>query len=112
MRPPSGPADQTATLSVVIPCFNEERTLARCLQRLLEITDDTLSLEIVIVDDCSTDRSLTVARELATKYPNVRVLGGTKGRERLSEPASAACAASSLPYRTPISSTTPWISSG
>jgi len=75
LRPPSGPADQTATLSVVIPCFNEERTLARCLERLLEITDDTLSLEIVIVDDCSTDRSLTVARELATKYPNVRVLG-------------------------------------
>jgi dolichol-phosphate mannosyltransferase len=75
LRPPSRPADQRATLSVVIPCFNEERTLARCLERLLEITDDTLSLEIMIVDDCSTDRSLTVARELATKYPNVRVLG-------------------------------------
>ena len=49
-RPPMSPsslsADAAATLSVVIPCFNEERTLARCLDRLLEIADDTLSLEI------------------------------------------------------------------
>lgn len=80
MTPPSAPPDPAATLSVVIPCFNEERTLARCLERLLEITDDALSLEIVIVDDCSTDRSLTVARELATKYPNVRVLAHDRNR--------------------------------
>ncbi|MGH7415292.1 MAG: glycosyltransferase [Candidatus Rokuibacteriota bacterium] len=80
MNPRSAPADPPASLSVVIPCFNEERTLARCLERLLAITDDTLSIEIVIVDDCSTDRSLTVARELATKYPNVRVLEHDRNR--------------------------------
>jgi dolichol-phosphate mannosyltransferase len=66
-------ADPAATLSVVVPCFNEERTLARCLDRLLEIADATLSLEIVIVDDCSTDQSRVLARELARKHPNVRV---------------------------------------
>jgi glycosyltransferase involved in cell wall biosynthesis len=80
MSASSFPADTTATLSVVIPCFNEERTLARCLERLLEIADDTLSLDIVIVDDCSTDRSLAVARELATKYLNVRVLEHERNR--------------------------------
>jgi dolichol-phosphate mannosyltransferase len=74
------PPEPAATLSVVIPCFNEERTLARCLERLLEIDDDRLSLEIVIVDDHSTDRSLAVARELATKYPNVRVLTHDRNR--------------------------------
>lgn len=79
MSPRSSP-DPPATLSVVIPCFNEERTLARCLERLLEITDDTLSLEIVIVDDCSTDGSLAVARDLATKHPNVRVLTHDRNR--------------------------------
>ncbi len=67
-------ADPVATLSVIVPCFNEERTLARCLDRLLEIGDATLSLEIVIVDDCSTDHSLIVARKFARKYPNVHVL--------------------------------------
>jgi dolichol-phosphate mannosyltransferase len=68
------------TLSVVIPCFNEERTLARCLERLLEIADDTLSLDIVIVDDCSTDRSLEVARQLATKHASVLVLTHDRNR--------------------------------
>ena len=80
MNRPSASADPTATLSVVIPCFNEERTLARCLQRLLKIADHSLSLEILIVDDCSTDRSREIARELATKYPNVRVLEHERNR--------------------------------
>ena len=43
-------------LSVVVPCFNEEKTLERCLQNVLEIQDESLSLEIIIVDDCSTDK--------------------------------------------------------
>jgi dolichol-phosphate mannosyltransferase len=80
MMTPADSPDPTPTLSVVIPCFNEEHTLARCLERLIEITDETLSLEIVIVDDCSTDRSLAVARELATKYPGVRVLAHERNR--------------------------------
>ena len=55
------------TLSVVIPCFNEERTLARCLERLLEIADDeTRRSRSIVVDDCSTDGTARAAQgELA-----------------------------------------------
>ncbi|NJB68402.1 glycosyltransferase involved in cell wall biosynthesis [Desulfobaculum xiamenense] len=66
--------DHAFTLSVVVPCYNEEKTLAHCMERLLAIRDDMLSLEILIVDDRSTDASLTVARELAAKEPAIRVL--------------------------------------
>ena len=48
-------------LSVVIPCYNEQETLSKCVQRLLDISDDHLSLEIIIVDDCSTDKSFAIA---------------------------------------------------
>jgi len=48
---------KTVTLSVVIPCFNEERTLKICVGRVLAIADESLALEILIVDDCSTDQS-------------------------------------------------------
>jgi dolichol-phosphate mannosyltransferase len=62
------------TLSLVIPCYNEERTLIPCLKRVLAIATKDLKLELIIVDDCSTDRSLSVARELANHHPEITVL--------------------------------------
>lgn len=61
-------------LSVIVPCFNEEKTLRKCIRRLIDIKDDALSLEVIIVDDCSTDASLVIAKELKSIYPEVRVL--------------------------------------
>ena len=62
------------TASIVIPCFNEEKTLRQTVARLQEIVDDTLQLEILIVDDCSSDRSLEIALELETEFSEVRSL--------------------------------------
>jgi len=67
-------------LSIVIPCFNEEKTLAKCLQNVLAIQDETLALEIIIVDDCSTDNSLKIAEKLAENTPTVAVLRHTMNR--------------------------------
>ncbi|UCF92355.1 MAG: bifunctional glycosyltransferase family 2/GtrA family protein [Desulfobacterales bacterium] len=63
-----------ATLSVVIPCFNEGKTLKKCVQRVLLIANDSLKLEIVIVDDGSNDRSFSVACELQKRHPEILVL--------------------------------------
>ena len=52
--------DKVNKLSVIIPCFNEESTLKRCVERVMDIIDEKLSLEIIIVDDASTDKSLAV----------------------------------------------------
>jgi glycosyltransferase involved in cell wall biosynthesis len=60
-------------LSVVIPCYNEEKTLEQCLQHVLEIQDESLSLEIIIVDDCSTDNSLNIAKALSKSFPEITV---------------------------------------
>lgn len=67
-------------LSIVIPCFNEEQTLATCVNRVLQIQDETLSLEVILVDDCSLDRSLALAESLAEKHPEIRVLRHTKNQ--------------------------------
>ena len=61
-------------LSIVVPCFNEAQTLERCLQHVLKIQDESLSLEIIIVDDCSTDNSLKIANALAKSFPEITVL--------------------------------------
>ena len=55
--------------SVVMPCFNEERTLKVIVERVLE---SPFTQELIIVDDGSTDATLATARSLDD--PRVRVL--------------------------------------
>ena len=60
------------TASIVIPCYNEQKTLRQTVGRVREIASDTLQLELLIVDDCSQDGSLEIARELANEFAEVR----------------------------------------
>jgi len=71
---------QHVTLSVVIPCYNEERTLEECVDAVYAIRDETLELELVIVDDCSKDASREVASKLAQRIPGLRVLHHEKNQ--------------------------------
>jgi len=67
-------------LSIVIPCFNEEQTLATCVSRVLEVQDEALSVEVILVDDCSRDRSLAIAECLAARHAEVHVLSHAKNQ--------------------------------
>jgi glycosyltransferase involved in cell wall biosynthesis len=71
---------ETTKLSIVVPCYNEEKTLEKCLQRVRALQDEWLLLEIIIVDDCSTDSSLIIAEALAEKHPEIIVLRHEKNR--------------------------------
>src|SRR5690349_16828247 len=73
-RMPGGAITQRRKLSLVVPCYNEERTLEGCLDSVLAIQDETLELEIIVVDDCSKDDSWNVAKRLAERIPNLVVL--------------------------------------
>ncbi len=66
--------------SIVVPCFNEGKTLRKCIEKVLETADETLSLEIIIVDDGSSDQSLIIARELEEEYSEVKVLHHEKNQ--------------------------------
>lgn len=56
------------TISVVIPAFNEERIITRCLQALADQTD--LPDEIILVDNGSTDGTI----RLAAQFPKIRII--------------------------------------
>jgi glycosyltransferase involved in cell wall biosynthesis len=64
--------DAPSRLSVVMPVYNERVTLPEILQRVQAIT---ISKEIVVVDDCSTDGTLEYLRRLESELAEARRLG-------------------------------------
>ena len=72
MKPDQNEKGPSAGLSIVIPCYNEEKTLRRCVERVLAIRDENLHLEIIVVDDASTDASESIGRELAERHCEIR----------------------------------------
>jgi glycosyltransferase involved in cell wall biosynthesis len=69
------------TLSLIIPCFNEEATIAECIKRVSCITEGhDFSLELIVVDDASTDNSLKLLEEIARSNTAIRILKHEKNR--------------------------------
>jgi len=64
-------AQKRVKLSIVIPCYNEEKTLEGCIESVLAIESDTLELELIVVDDCSKDKSFGVMRKIAERIPGM-----------------------------------------
>lgn len=73
MTVPKPSAKPNTKLSVIIPCYNEEATLAAVVGKVGQASTAGLEMEIVIVDDCSKDRSLAIAQELAQNDARLRV---------------------------------------
>src|SRR5829696_1154663 len=57
-------------ISVLVPVYNEEKTVATVVERVLALGD--LVKEIVIVDDGSTDGTARVLGDLSQREPRVR----------------------------------------
>jgi glycosyltransferase involved in cell wall biosynthesis len=55
-------------ISVVIPVFNEELTVGNVIERLTAVMQKIgFKYEIIVVDDCSTDRSLEISKSQSAK---------------------------------------------
>ena len=59
-------------ISVIIPIYNAEPYLYRCLRMLQRQTFH--NIEIICVDDCSTDKSINIAQDFAAHDPRFHVL--------------------------------------
>lgn len=66
------------TLSVVVPCFNEEESLPLFLKELSSVAkkmegEHSLAFEVILVDDGSTDRTLDVMKEQASAHDSLAI---------------------------------------
>lgn len=55
--------------SVIIPVYNAEKTLRRCVESL--VLGSERNIEVILIDDCSSDHSWELCRELAAEFANV-----------------------------------------
>ena len=56
-------------LSVIVPVYNTEQFLAKCLDSIIEARID--DMEVLVINDGSTDNSRKIAREYEKKYPDL-----------------------------------------
>jgi len=59
-------------ISVIIPVYNAGNYLSECLDSVLNQTKD--KIEIIIVNDGSTDESASIIERFSTEYPNIRAI--------------------------------------
>jgi len=74
------------TVSIIIAARNEEQNIRRCLESMVHLTYPSHLLEVVVVDDRSTDGTQAVVREFSARYPCMKSLiaeaeaGGLRGK--------------------------------
>jgi glycosyltransferase involved in cell wall biosynthesis len=62
------------TLSIIIPAYNEAKTIGLILQKVLDVKlADQLQKEIVVVNDCSTDNTVAVMEEWCKREPGIKL---------------------------------------
>ena len=59
-------------LSVLIPVFNEEKTIKTCIDRVLSANTLNMELEVIVSDNNSTDRTKEILKSI--KDPRVKIL--------------------------------------
>lgn len=64
-------------ISIVIPVYNKEKYLKKCLDSI--IGQDFQNYEVIIVDDCSTDKSYAICSKY-TENSNVKLISTQKNR--------------------------------
>lgn len=66
-------ANRDYTVSIIVPCYNEEESIEKTVQSILD--SDYLGLKkVIVVDDCSKDNSYNIVQKMAEKDSRILVV--------------------------------------
>lgn len=77
-------------LSIIIPVYKTERYLRKCLDSCVQ--QNVSEYEIIIVDDGSPDNSLSIAKEYASSYNNIKIISQSNAGLSAARNAGLNCA--------------------
>lgn len=67
-------------LSVIIPMYNEEETVETLIERVESVHIPNVTMELILIDDCSTDRTPEILKQYTTRHTvHTKKLNGGKG---------------------------------
>ena len=67
-------------LSIIIPVYNEERTLKEIVGRVEKVNFGKTGVELIIIDDASTDDTQKIIESLKKKYKNIKSISHEKNQ--------------------------------
>lgn len=70
--------DYSKLISVIVPVFNSENTIGRCIDSLISQTI-IHDIEIILINDGSTDHSKDICEKYALNWPNISVIHKKNG---------------------------------
>lgn len=73
-------------ISIIIPVYNVENYIRKALESILSQTIGYEHLEVIMVDDCSTDKSDNIVDEYANKYENFKAIHLSKNSGKAGKP--------------------------
>ena len=90
MNKPDSPVSSDATLSVIVPVYNEQDSLVQLLDELSAgIGHAVSSFEVILIDDGSTDASWRIIKELSQSYAPGRIsVSGIRFRRNFGKAAA------------------------
>ena len=65
-------------VSVIVPVYNTENYLKKCLDSLVNQT--LKDIEIIVINDCSTDNSKKILEKYQEKYKNIKLINNPKNK--------------------------------
>ncbi|MEK6914942.1 MAG: glycosyltransferase family 2 protein [Nanoarchaeota archaeon] len=68
------PVGKPVPVSVVIPCYNAEKTIGKAIESVLALNYPKELIEIIVVDDKSKDNSVRVIESYLSKYKNIKLI--------------------------------------
>ena len=73
-------------ISIIIPVFNVENYIRKALESIMSQTIGYEHLEVIMVDDCSTDKNSNIVDEYANKYENFKAIHLSKNSGKAGKP--------------------------
>jgi len=67
------------SVSFIVPAYNEEKTIGETIKHIFNIDYDNI-LEVIVVNDCSSDNTLKIIKELSNRYPKLKIIDHKKNK--------------------------------
>lgn len=86
-----GPVEMWPAVSITVPAYNEERSIAATLEALLQVDYPVDRLQIVVVSDASSDRTDDIVRSFASRGVELLRMPERKGKSAAENAVALVC---------------------